>query len=538
MPAASLPHSADSDPPQSGRRILLVDDTPANLDLLTRVLEPHAYDILAAPSGEIALEIASRAQPDLILLDIMLSGIDGYETCRRLRADAQTCDIPILFISARDETQSLIEAFEAGGVDFIAKPFHAEEVLIRVHTHLKINQLTRQLRRNNEELELKTAELTAANDRLREEMRRREKAETALKAADEQLSSISDREAERWGISGFIGKSRTINRILHDVRRLQNFGSVNALITGESGTGKELVARAIHFGSTRSKGPFVPVNCVAIPSELAESMLFGHIRGAFTGATMDRKGYFEQAHGGTLFLDEIGDMPAALQAKLLRVLEDGRVTPLGASREKEVDVRIVAATNADLQSQIQTGAFRQDLYFRLAQFTVFLPALRERPEDIPLLAAHFLRLFATEMGVAVPAVHQDVVDALLAHPFPGNVRELKNVIERSLIESGGETVRVEHLHLATQPGQPTKPCASTSAGSSSAAAAGSTESLPAFAASTDLPLNLEAAENILIRRALAETGGNITEAARRLGINRTRIYRKLGEQASTTTDMP
>ena len=182
----------------------------------------------------------------------------------------------------------------------------------------------------------------------------------------EQLSGLSDREAERWGIAGLIGRSRTITHIVDEVKRLQNFGSVNVLVTGESGTGKELVARALHFGSNRAKGPFIPVNCVAIPDELAESMLFGHVRGAFTGATMDRKGFFELAHGGTLFLDEIGDMPCSLQAKLLRVLEDGCFTPLGSSRERKVDVRVVAATNANFAAQIDSGAFRQDLYFRLA----------------------------------------------------------------------------------------------------------------------------------------------------------------------------
>jgi DNA-binding NtrC family response regulator len=302
---------------------------------------------------------------------------------------------------------------------------------------------------------------------------------------------------------------------------------VNVLITGESGTGKELVARAVHFGSARAKGPFVPVNCVAIPSELAESMFFGHVRGAFTGATMDRKGFFESAHGGTLFLDEIGDMPALLQAKLLRVLEDGFITPLGSTRERKVDVRIVAATNADLETHIQSGTFRRDLYFRLAQFPVDLPALRERPEDIPLLARHFMQLFSQEMGITTPSLDPAALKMLSRHSFPGNVRELKNVIERALIESGGEPVRAHHIHL----------------GKTVSVAAAPHRSEPAFASDEDdsvdeLPLNLEAAENLLIKRALAVTQGNIAEAARRLGINRTRIYRKLGERGSLSLDAP
>jgi len=270
------------------------------------------------------------------------------------------------------------------------------------------------------------------------------------------------------------------------------------------------------------------VNCVAIPEDLAESMLFGHVRGAFTGATMDRKGFFELAHGGTLFLDEIGDMPVSLQAKLLRVLEDGRVMPLGATREKQVDVRIVAATNADLPAQIEGGAFRQDLYFRLAQFSVEAPPLRARREDIPLLAAHFVHLFSREMGIPAPQVGADLLEALEAHGFPGNVRELKNVIERALIESGGTDLRAEHLRLGPRRNFGGN-LSHASATGLPAAAVG-----PPTAGIADLPLNLDEAENLLIRRALTETGGNIAEAARRLGINRTRIYRKLGDRAERT----
>jgi DNA-binding NtrC family response regulator len=513
----TAPLSSASRPPTAshGETILIVDDTPANLDLLVSTLEPLGYRMLVAPSGEIALTVAARSRPDLILMDVMLPDIDGYETCRRLHSNPSTRETPVLFISARDETGSLLEAFHAGGLDYITKPIDAQEVVIRVETHLRVSRLTKQLREKN-------AELTEANDKLRAEIDRREKAESALKVADEKLSSLSAQEAERWGISAFVGNSPTIGKIIHDVRRLQNFSSVNVLITGESGTGKELVARAIHFGSPRTSGPFVAVNCVAIPADLAESILFGHVRGAFTGATMDRKGYFELADGGTLFLDEIGDMPAALQAKLLRVLEDGRITPLGSTREKKVDVRVVAATNADLHSSIATGSFRQDLYFRLAQFPVHLPPLRDRPEDVPLLATHFLQLFAREMGAAVPAVDPAVMAALSRYAFPGNVRELKNVIERALIESGGGMVGLSHIYVAKMDSP------------SRAVAVSPVEFEPE--AIGELPLNLEAAENLLIKRALAETGGNIAEAARRLGINRTRIYRKLGGQGALSLD--
>jgi DNA-binding NtrC family response regulator len=255
---------------------------------------------------------------------------------------------------------------------------------------------------------------------------------------------------------------------------------------------------------------------VAIPGELAESMLFGHRKGAFTGATGDRQGYFELAHGGTLFLDEIGDMPATLQVKLLRVLEDGWVTPVGASRNQKVDVRIIAATNADLQSRIAAGSFRQDLYFRLARYVVTTPPLRERPEDVPVLATHFVRLFAAEMGMKAPVLSPLAVEALQAHTYPGNVRELKNIIERALIESGGGPIRTEHLGLP-QPGSSVP----------SRVALPEREELGAA-----LPLNLAEAEDLLIRRALQTTGGNIADAARLLGIHRTRIYRKLSAPAA------
>jgi DNA-binding NtrC family response regulator len=516
MPDASTDPNKETQTPQ----VLLVDDTPANLDVLTGLLEPQGYRVLAAPDGEIALRIASRAQPDLILLDVLMPGIDGYETCRRLKAADETRDIPVVFISALEDVENLVQGFNAGGADYVTKPFRAEEVLVRVETLLRVSRLTKQLQTKNDELEQRTTELTATNHRLQEEISLRQRAEVALDAVDKQLSDLSDREAMQWGIEGFTGRSRTLGKTIEEIKRLRNFGSVNVVITGESGTGKELVARSIHFSGARAKGPFVPVNCVAIPHELAESMLFGHLRGAFTGATMDRRGYFEMAHGGTLFLDEIGDMPLPLQAKLLRVLEDGWLTPLGASKPKQVSVRIVAATNADLQAKIADGTFREDLYFRLAQFTVHASPLRERLEDIPLLAAHFVELFAREMGMTAPRIGPDALALLATHRFPGNIRELKNVIERALIESGGKELRAQHLYLGHPRKSGTKP------------AAGSATGIESGHATADLPLKLEEAETILIKRALEQTGGNIAEAARKLGVNRTRIYRKLGTTAS------
>ena len=410
-------------------KILIVDDTPANMSILLDLLESHGYAVAAAPNGMTALNVLSRLAPDLILLDIMMPEIDGLEACRRLKANPATAEIPVLFISCRDDAASVVEGFRAGGADYIIKPFRPEEVLARVQAHLRLSVLSRQLKEKN-------IQLTAANDELQREIQRREKTEDELSSADAKLSLLADSETQRWGVQEFVGKSRLITDILASVRRLQNFASVNVLITGESGTGKELVARAIHFGSSRAKAPFIPVNCVAIPDELAESMLFGHLKGSFTALTMDRKGYFELADGGTLFLDEIGDMAPALQAKLLRVLEDGQVTPIGATTPRHVDVRVVAATNADVSTQSASNAFRRDLFFRLAQFTVEVPPLRRRKEDISLLANHFLHLFATEMNLKPPVLSQRALERLASYDFPGNIRELKNVMERALIESG------------------------------------------------------------------------------------------------------
>ena len=310
------------------------------------MLEDRGYQVLLAPNGAVALKNAARAKPDLILLDIMMPEIDGYEVCRRLKADPETEAIPVIFCTARDLNDVVVRGFELGAVDYVVKPFQEQEVLKRVETHVRLHRLTRELRDKNAALE--------------EEIARREK-------VDGQLSVLSKRDREQWGIDeGFIGKSATIQRIFDEIRLLRDNPAMSVLITGESGTGKELIARAIHDGGPRHDGPFLPLNCAALPRELAESLLFGHVKGAFTGASESRAGCFEAAHGGTLFLDEIGEMPQDQQAKLLRVLEDGQVWRVGATTARTVDVRVVAATNIDLQARISEGGFRQDLFYRLA----------------------------------------------------------------------------------------------------------------------------------------------------------------------------
>ncbi len=483
-------------------QILIVDDVPANIGPLRQPLEMAGYQVLIASSGEDALGLLQELVPDLILLDVMMPGIDGFETCRRLKADASTADVPVIFLTARDEATAIVEGFSAGGIDYIVKPFRKEEVLVRVRTHLERAQLQNALGERNAELQEANTKLKTANRQLKQEITQRQ-------ALAKKLSRVTEREAERWGIEGFVGQSPLLQKILQNIKMLEKADSTSVLITGESGTGKELVARAVHANSARATGPFVPVNCGTIPRDLAESQLFGHLKGAFTGAHEAQTGFFDLADGGTLFLDEVGDMPYDLQVKLLRVLEDGEVMPLGARKSHTVNVRIVAATHADLVAKIHDGSFRQDLYYRVARFTVEVPPLRERREDIPLLAQHFLKLFAEEMGLPVPALKEAALQVLADGEFAGNIRELKNVVERALIESQGGDIGPEHLQVIGALGKrlPT-----------------SIEDV------SELPLSLPEAEKAIIERALAQTAGNVSAAARLLGVDRFKIYRKLGRK--------
>ncbi|MBT4503663.1 MAG: sigma-54-dependent Fis family transcriptional regulator [Gemmatimonadetes bacterium] len=480
----------------TGAKVLLVDDQRENLDLLVDILKPERYDIRVALNGAVALDLVRRFAPDLILLDVMMPQMDGLEVCRQLQANPALRDTPVIFLTGRTELADVVAGFEAGGVDYIPKPFREQELRMRVATQLRLRLSLQELAQKNQILETEIAHREALSEE-RDQLAGR-------------ISLISDEEARHWGIDGFVGQSQTLGKILGEIKQLRQVDTTSVLITGESGTGKELVARALHFGSARAQGPFVPVNCSAISRELADSLLFGHVKGAFTGADRDRVGYFALAEGGTLFLDEIGDMPLELQAKLLRVLEQRAVLPVGGNREKAVDVRVLAATHADLEAQVREGRFRQDLFFRLAGFPVQVPPLRERREDIPLLAQHFVEMFAIEMGVTPPSITPDSLALLTDYAYPGNVRELKNGIERALIESGGKDIQKQHLHLSADVATPT-----------------ASSSTPSF---DDLPLNLERAEWTLMQRALAQTKGNVAKAARLLGINRTKIYRRMAAE--------
>ncbi|MDV2079012.1 sigma-54-dependent transcriptional regulator [Marinobacter xestospongiae] len=428
--------------------LLLVDDQPANLDVLVDYLQDSGLSLAVSINGNEALQLARRRKPSLILLDVMMPVMDGFEVCRRLKAHHSTRNVPVIFMSALDDTDSKVRGFEAGAVDFVTKPLHREEVLARIHTHLTIRQQQLELKQKNRDLQ-------ALNAALKEQAGKREQAESALHQMGEQLSTLTRQEASKWGIDAFVGNSDATRAVLSEIRNLQRVDKTPVLVLGESGTGKELVSRAIHFGSSRNTKPFITVNCAAIPPDLADAELFGHVKGSFTGATHDRPGVFVQADGGTLFLDEIGDMPLAQQAKLLRVLENGEVTPVGGTQPQKVDVRVVAATNIALPSKVQNRAFRQDLYYRLAGYIIQLPPLRLRREDIPLLVQHFLTGLGQQMGRERAEITEEAVAVLQSYDYPGNIRELRNLIEYALISSRGAAITPEHLHFIHQPaGQP------------------------------------------------------------------------------------
>lgn len=487
-----------------GAKILVVDDIAENRELLSDTLEPEGYRISIAPNGEVALKVAQANPPDLILLDLMMPGMNGFEVCQRLAQLEMTQAIPIVFITAVSDTSSLVEGFRVGAVDYITKPFKAEEVLIRVRTHLTNHRLTQAYKE-------KVQELQESNARMREEMQRRQTAEISLELADAALSLISEQEAKRWGLEAFIGRGQAMHEMIEGIRKLQDVDSASVLIRGESGTGKELVARALHHSGRRRDKRFIAVNCAAIPTELAESLFFGHVKGAFSGANQSRKGYLELADGGTLFLDEIGDMPLSLQAKLLRALEDGSIMPVGSADEKRFNVRFLSATNVDLKERIDRGEFRQDLYFRIASYVFELKPLRERKEDIDLFVTHFIHRLSEERSIDPPSLSKKARQALMDHPFPGNVRELKSIIERALIESRGQTIEPCHLLLVNPERRPsplTDPANDNNLAES-------------------LPYNLEQAEVELVRRAMEKENGNVSKAAQLMGINRTKIYRIL-----------
>src|SRR3954466_10105333 len=378
-------------------RILVIDDEAPIRDSLKMTLEYEGYEFIGAATGQEGLALAEREAPDLVLLDVKMPGMDGIEVLERLRNMNEA--LPVVVVSGHGTISTAVEATKKGAFDFIEKPFASERVLVSLRNALD-------------------------QRRLRDENR-------TLKKAVEVRHQM-------------IGDSGALEKVMAAVARAAPTNAT-VLIQGESGSGKELVARSIHRNSLRSRERFVQVNCAAIPEELIESELFGHEKGSFTGATEKQMGKFEQADRGTIFLDEVGDMSPKTQAKVLRVLQEGEVERIGSARTIKVDVRVIAATNRNLEEEIEKGSFREDLYFRLAVIPIYVPPLRERPEDVPLLVRHYLEFFSRESNARPRRIAQAALDALQRYRWKGNIRELRNTVERLIIMSPGETIEVTDL---------------------------------------------------------------------------------------------
>jgi two-component system response regulator HydG len=438
---------------EHGARILLVDDEKNVLASLSRILRGKGFDVTAAQSGEEALAAVpggGGAPPfDVVLADLKMPGMDGMKLLREMRA--RCAELPVVILTGYGTIRSAVEAMQGGAFEYLVKPASPEEILAVV--------------------------------------------ERAARAS---------RTGARAGAPGgelvppIVGRSEALEAVLRLVERVAPL-PFTVLIQGESGTGKELVARTIHARSARSRGPFVAVNCATVTPTLAESLFFGYRRGAFTGAEADRIGFFQAAAGGSLFLDEVGDLPEAVQGVLLRALQEGRVAPVGETRASAVDVRVISATNRDLEAEVREGRFRADLFYRLHVVQIQVPPLRERLEDVRALVDAFLAEYRAWFGFGPRAVADDVTARFLAHNWPGNVRELRNVIERAFAVTEGDTIEVRHLP-------------------------GYLQGAPADVYGLSV---LDTAERRQIQAALAATGGEKKAAAQLLGIDRKRLYRKL-----------
>ncbi|HEX4996975.1 MAG TPA: sigma-54 dependent transcriptional regulator [Terriglobia bacterium] len=443
------------------RKILIVDDDPAMLESFGVLLESWGFDVLRAGDAREAKEVVSRHDPDMVVSDVVMPELSGLELLRELKAGKP--ERPVLLMTARGSIDMAVEAIKEGARDFLTKPI------------TDFQKLKALLDDANREIDLrrKTRRLAAS--------------------------------AESEGLLGdFVGASKPMRDVFSLIETVAA-RDVPVIVTGESGTGKELVARAIHRLSVRNGKPFIAVNAAAIPDTLIESEVFGHERGAFTGAVGTRPGCFEQAHGGTLFLDEIAEMPMILQPKLLRVLADGKVRRLGGSQEFAFDVRVVVATNRDPLEAIREGRLREDLYYRLNVFSVALPPLRDRQEDIPLLAQRFITEFNRKHNLQIEGISEETAALLMAYPWPGNVRELRNIIERAVVIARSEWIDSVALPPYIR------------------AAARPTQKLVLDVGA----VTIADAERELLTRTLEMTGNNKAEAARQLGVDVKTIYNKV-----------
>ncbi|MHB1298582.1 MAG: sigma-54-dependent transcriptional regulator [Gemmatimonadaceae bacterium] len=444
------------------RRVLIVDDEAGIRAALAQLLEYEGYEVKSVASGREGLSLYESWRPQLTFLDVKMAGIDGLETLKRLRAHDPAA--VVVMISGHASIQDAVEATHLGAYDILEKPLDTDRILVTLRN--AIGHL----------------DLREENERLRETV--------------QQNGEI-------------VGGSSAVRALVDQVARVASTPA-RVLITGENGTGKELVARAIHTKSARAKGPFVEVNCAAIPSELIESELFGHMKGSFTGAVQDRAGKFEQADGGTLFLDEIGDMSHAAQAKVLRVLQDGEVTRIGGQKSRKVDVRIVAATNKRLEEEIAANRFREDLYYRLNVVPIVVPPLRDRREDIPMLVQHFISRISTEGGVGAKAVEPAALERLQSLDWPGNIRELRNTVERLLILAAGPRITLGDVERLV--------------GIRAGDATGGFGALEQFTTFEEFKL---AAERAFLAAKLRQFDWNVAETARVLDMPRSNLYKKI-----------
>ena len=448
--------------------ILIVDDEVDNCAVLESRLKRRDYRVISAESGPQALKLLNEIQPDLVLLDVMMPGMDGFETCRRMRELKKGVFMPIIILTAKDDKESRIKGFDIGADDYVTKPFDMDELSARIRAMLRIKELKR-------EIEIKDREI----DRLAGELK------------------------DKYQYSNIIGNSQAMQDVFEKMRGAAGINSP-VIICGESGTGKELVAKGIHFSSPMASRPFIAINCAALPADLIESELFGHKKGAFTGANTASEGLFRAADGGTIFLDEITEMSTDVQAKLLRVLQEGTVRMVGSTEEIPVNVRVIAASNVNIEGAVKEGRLREDLYYRINVLNIKLPSLRERKEDIPILVQGVIAKFNARFGRAIKGVTEDAMYALSAHDWPGNVRELQNVIERCFAIPDIEVIDRKHIQLSPLSATPSTP------------AVGQGETL-----------SMDEAEKKLILDALAKTGQNKLKAAKLLGIHRSRLYKKL-----------
>jgi DNA-binding NtrC family response regulator len=484
LPGAPIPGAP------APRTVLVVDDEKNIRRTLQLVLEGEGYRVLGAETASQALAVLAspEAPVDLAILDVKLPDMSGLDALAKIRSDEATRDVPIIVISGHATVHDAVLAIKLGASDFFEKPLARERVLVSVRNVLQAAITQRELAR------------------------------------------VTEQQLQRYEM---IGRSAGVRRLFHEIERVSPT-KASVLITGESGTGKELIARAIHRLSPRTDGPFVKVNCAAIPRELIESELFGHERGAFTGAQQKRRGLFEQAHGGTLFLDEIGDMDIVAQAKVLRAVQSGEISRVGSEHVIHVDVRVLAATNKDLAKAVERETFREDLYFRLAVFPIRSPALRERVEDIPLLAEAFMGQFARENGVRPKPIDDDVMNTLVARKWPGNVRELKNVVERAAILSGDRVTIADlpedpHASPFEEEADPLPDAAQTlEPGDDDGGNPPRISTIPSPGAKhLTLREFRERSERQYIVDTLKMAGWNISRTALLLGVERTNLHKKI-----------